>query len=206
MTQAKFITLDGGEGVGKTTNLEFVENYLTQRNIPYLRTREPGGTPLAESVRGLLLGFDAIEPEAELLLVFAARAQHIKQVIRPALAAGTWVLCDRFTDASFAYQGGGRGLDFAAIEFLERWVQADLQPDLTLLLDAPVEIGMARAKRRGPADRFEAEDLAFFSRIRQAYLERAEHHPERIKRIDAARPLAEVQAGIAQHLDALLAG
>lgn len=207
MTPAKFITLDGSEGVGKTTNLEFVESHLARRNIPYLRTREPGGTPLAESVRGLLLGStESIAPEAELLLVFAARAQHIQQVIRPALAVGTWVLCDRFTDASFAYQGGGRGLDLAALEFLEGWVQADLQPDLTLLLDAPVEIGMARAKRRGPSDRFEAEDLAFFSRVRQAYLDRAERNPKRIKRIDAARPLAEVQADIARHLDALLAG
>jgi dTMP kinase len=206
MRSAKFITLDGSEGMGKTTSLEFIERYLAQRGIEFIRTREPGGTPLGEAVRNLLLGSEAMAAETELLLMFAARAQHVKQVIRPALEAGTWVVCDRFTDASYAYQGGGRGLDTAPIEFLERWVQDGLQPDLTLLLDAPVEIGLARAKRRGPADRFEAETLAFFTRVRQAYLERADRFPERIKRIDASRPLAEVQADIARHLDTLLHG
>lgn len=206
MRRAKFITLDGGEGMGKTTNLEFIEHYLTQRGIGFIRTREPGGTPLGEAVRDLLLGFEGMEAETELLLMFAARAQHVKQVIRPALEAGTWVICDRFTDASHAYQGGGRGLGAAPIEFLEQWVQDGLQPDLTLLLDAPVEIGLARAKRRGPADRFEAETQAFFTRVRQAYLERADKFPERIKCIDASRTLAEVRADIARHLDTLLHG
>ncbi len=204
MSEAKFITLEGGEGVGKTTNLQFIEHYLASRKIEFIRTREPGGTPAGEAIRNLLLGLEGLGPEAELLLVFAARAQHVDQVIRPALAAGSWVVSDRFTDASYAYQGGGRGLDPAAIGFLENWVQKGLHPDLTLLLDAPVEIGLARAKRRGgPADRFELEVPVFFTKVRQAYLERAECYPERIKVIDAARPLAEVQADIARHLDAL---
>jgi dTMP kinase len=204
MTIAKFITLEGGEGVGKTTNLEFIERCLAHRNIEFIRTREPGGTPSGEAIRNLLLGADGLEPETELLLVFAARAQHLKQVIRPALEAGIWVICDRFTDASYAYQGGGRGLDPAVIAFLENWVQEGLQPDLTLLLDTPVEIGLERARSRGQTDRFESEAPAFFSRVRQAYLERAERYPGRIKRIDASRTLAEVQADIARHLDALL--
>lgn len=207
MIPAKFITLEGGEGVGKTTNLPFIENYLLERNIGFVRTREPGGTPLGESIRDLLLGANnTMVPQAELLLVFAARAQHVRQVIRPALESGLWVVCDRFTDASYAYQGGGRGLDTAPIEFLEHWAQAGLQPDLTLLFDAPPDIGLARAKSRGPADRFEAESLAFFTRVRLAYLDRAARFPGRVKRIDAARALPEVQAGIARHLDALLAG
>ncbi len=204
MTPAKFITLEGGEGVGKTTNLAFIEQHLASRGVQYLRTREPGGTPLGEAIRGLLLGAERVDAEAELLLVFAARAQHVRQVIRPALEAGTWVVCDRFTDASYAYQGGGRGLDVGAIEFLEEWAQAGLKPDLTLLLDAPVEVGMARARKRGPADRFEAETLAFFGRVREAYLARAGRYPERIKRRDADRSLAEVQADIALRLDELL--
>jgi dTMP kinase len=205
-TSAKFITLEGGEGVGKTTNLEFIERHLARRGVQCVRTREPGGTPLGESIRSLLLGSERLDAEAELLLVFAARAQHVRQVIRPALEAGAWVLCDRFTDASYAYQGGGRGLDPAAIEFLEGWAQGGLRPDLTLLLDAPAEIGLARAKGRGPADRFEAESLAFFERVRRAYLERAERFPERIQRIDADRSLGEVQADIARRLDRLLDG
>jgi dTMP kinase len=205
VSRARFITLEGGEGVGKTTNLEFIEHYLESRNIPFIRTREPGGTPLGEAVRDLLLGFQGMNAEAELLLVFAARAQHVQQVIRPALESGTWVVCDRFTDASYAYQGGGRGLDEGAIAFLENWVQDGLQPDLTLLLEAPVEIGMARAERRGPADRFESEAMEFFLRVQRAYRSRAERHPERIQRIDASRALPAVQADIARHLDALLA-
>lgn len=204
MTQAKFITLEGGEGVGKTTNLPFIESYLQTRGIDFIRTREPGGTPLAESIRNLLLGGEAMDAKAELLLMFAARAQHVHEVIRPALDAGRWVICDRFTDASYAYQGGGRGLDTTPIVFLEDWAQGGLRPDLTLLLDAPLEIGMARAKSRGQTDRFEAETLAFFTRVREAYLARFAQFPERIKRIDAARPLADVQADIARHLDRLI--
>jgi dTMP kinase len=205
MSKARFITLEGGEGVGKTTNLGFIERYFVERGIEFIRTREPGGTPLGEAVRDLLLGFQGMGAAAELLLMFAARAQHVREVIRPALEAGRWVVCDRFTDASYAYQGGGRGLDTAAIGFLENWVQEGLRPDLTLLLDAPLEVGLGRAKKRGPADRFESETLAFFERVRAAYLERAERFPDRIKRVDASRPLPEVQADIARHLDALLA-
>ena len=201
---ARFITLEGGEGVGKTTNLDFIEHYLRSRGIDVLRTREPGGTPMGEGVRDLLLQSGTMDRWAELLLVFAARAQHISEVIRPALAAGQWVLSDRFTDASHAYQGGGRGLDPVVIEQLETWVQQGLQPDLTLLLDAPVELGMARARRRGQTDRFEAERLEFFENVRAAYLARAERFPERIRRVDASGSLAEVQARIALHLEALL--
>lgn len=204
MSAARFITLEGGEGVGKTTNLEFIENWLSARRLPFIRTREPGGTPVGESIRTLLLGFESLTAEAELLLVFAARAQHLAQVIRPALAAGTWVVSDRFTDASFAYQGAGRGLDREAIAFLENFVQGGLQPDLTLLLDAPVEVGMERARHRSQADRFESEAQAFFERVRLAYLDRAARYPERIKRIDAGRPLTDVQADLARHLEGLL--
>lgn len=204
MSTARFVTLEGGEGVGKTTNFEFMEAWFRARRIPFIRTREPGGTPVGESIRALLLGFGQLTAATELLLVFAARAQHLEEVISPALAAGTWVISDRFTDASFAYQGGGRGLDKGIITFLEDYVQQGLQPDLTLLLDAPVEIGMARARSRGQTDRIESEGAAFFDRVRQAYLERAERFPERIKRVDASRPLPEVQADIARHLERLL--
>lgn len=200
----RFITLEGGEGVGKTTNLDFIEDYLRARGIDVLRTREPGGTTIGEGVRDILLKSSTMDRWTELLLVFAARAQHISEVIRPALVSGQWVLSDRFTDASHAYQGGGRGLDTAIIGQLEAWVQQELQPDLTLLLDAPVELGMARARSRGETDRFESERLEFFENVRAAYLARAERFPERIRRVDASNSLVEVQARIAIHLDALL--
>lgn len=200
----RFITLEGGEGVGKTTNLDFIEDYLRARGIDVLRTREPGGTTIGEGVRDILLKSSTMDRWTELLLVFAARAQHISEVIRPALVSGQWVLSDRFTDASHAYQGGGRGLDTAIIGQLEAWVQQELQPDLTLLLDAPVELGMARARSRGETDRFESERLEFFENVRAAYLDRAERFPERIRRVDASDSLVEVQARIAIHLDALL--
>ncbi|MFZ4653078.1 MAG: dTMP kinase [Methylococcaceae bacterium] len=200
----QLITLEGGEGVGKTTNLAFIERYFDDRGIPLLRTREPGGTPLGENIRELLLQGDAMDLKAELLLVFAARAQHVAAVIRPALSGGTWVLSDRFTDASYAYQGGGRGLSLEMIETLERWVQDMLQPDLTLLLDLPVETGMARAKDRGRPDRFESEQLDFFERVRAAYVERAKAYPQRFRRIDASQALETVQAEIKSHLDAFL--
>ena len=200
----RFITLEGGEGVGKTTNLDFIEDYLRARGIDVLRTREPGGTTIGEGVRDILLKSSTMDRWTELLLVFAARAQHISEVIRPALVSGQWVLSDRFTDASHAYQGGGRGLDTAIIGQLEAWVQQELQPDLTLLLDAPVELGMARARSRGETDRFERERLEFFENVRAAYLARAKRFPERIRRVDASDSLAEVQARIAIHLDALL--
>lgn len=201
--KAKFITLEGGEGVGKTTNLAFIEDYLKSRGVSLLRTREPGGTLLGEKVREILLHSDHVDAKSELLLVFAARAQHIQTVIRPALANGQWVLSDRFTDASYAYQGGGRGIDTADIGFLERWVQADLRPDMTLLLDTPVSVGMARARARGPQDRFESEADHFFERVRAAYLERMRGEPDRIRRIDASVDLPLVQAAIAQELDQL---
>jgi dTMP kinase len=196
--------LEGGEGVGKTTNLAFIEDYLTTRGVDLLRTREPGGTPLGERIRGLLLDSDGMNSLSELLLVFAARAQHLDEVIRPALAAGRWVLCDRFTDASYAYQGGGRNLDLSVIGLLEQWVQAGLQPDLTLLLDTSIEVGMSRVRDRGATDRFESEHLGFFEKVRAAYLDRADKYPDRIKRVDASGSLGSVQAGITIHLDHLI--
>ena len=170
-----FITIEGGEGVGKSTNIATLEAWLQRHQIDYCLTREPGGTPLAERVRELLLGIEdeLLSPAAELLLVFAARAQHLERVIKPALARGEWVLCDRFTDATYAYQGGGRGSPKAHIAALEQQVQAGLKPDYTLLLDAPVEVGLERADRRGELDRFETEQRAFFERVRNCYLERA---------------------------------
>ncbi len=202
--QARFITLEGGEGVGKTTNLAFIERYLQSHGVEVTRTREPGGTPLGENVRSLLLDSAHVDSRAELLLVFAARAQHIAEVIRPALDAGHWVISDRFTDASYAYQGGGRGIETSVIGFLEHWVQQELQPDLTLLLDSPLDVAMARARGRGNVDRFESEQEAFFERVRQVYLDRAAAQPQRIKRVDASGSLEDVQAELARHLDQLL--
>jgi dTMP kinase len=204
--KGKFITLEGGEGVGKTTNLSFIKELLEARNVSVIVTREPGGTALAEKLRGLLLENqgEAVSEKTELLLMFAARAQHIHNVIQPALTRGDWVLCDRFTDATYAYQGGGRKLDKTAIAWLEQFVQAELQPDLTLLFDAPVELGMQRAKKRGALDRFETENLTFFNHVRTAYLQQAQQHSGRIKIIDAALPLEQVQQAIAQLLNPLL--
>jgi dTMP kinase len=203
MTKGRFITLEGGEGVGKTSNLAFIARALEERGIAVLVTREPGGTDLGEQIRSLLLGDKPMDPLSELLLMFAARAQHVAEVIRPALAAGTWVVSDRFTDASYAYQGGGRGLNRDVIRALEGAVQAGLEPDLTLLLDAPVDLGLARAKNRGPSDRFESETLAFFQRVRSAYLDQAERHPQRFRIVDASRTLDAVQEEIARHLQNL---
>ena len=195
MIRGKFITLEGGEGVGKTTNLVFIREYLQQHNIPVVMTREPGGTVVAEKIRHLLLNKDSetISEQAELLLIFAARAQHIKHVIEPALALGEWVVCDRFTDATYAYQGGGRNMRISTIEWLENLVQGNLRPDLTLLLDAPVETGIERARERGTFDRFESENISFFEHVRRAYLLQLELHPERIKLIKANQPLVDVQ-------------
>ena len=206
MTRGKFITLEGGEGVGKTTNLAFIKDYLQQHNIPVVVTREPGGTVLAEKIRHLLLDKDseAISEQAELLLIFAARAQHIKHVIEPALAQGGWVLCDRFTDATYAYQGGGRNMRISTIEWLENLVQGNLRPDLTVLLDAPVEIGIERARERGAFDRFESEKISFFEHVRRAYLLQVELHPERIKLIKANQPLVDVQRAIVDVIRTLL--
>jgi dTMP kinase len=203
MDLRRFITLEGSEGVGKSTNIAFIRDWFAARSLSLCLTREPGGTPLAESIRGLLLAprDEAMAADAELLLVFAARAQHLAQVIRPALDAGGWVLCDRFTDATYAYQGGGRGLDTGTIASLETLVQGSLRPGLTLLLDVPVEIGLARAAQRGEKDRFELEKLEFFERVRVAYLARAQALPQQFRLIDASRSLAEVQEQIAAVLD-----
>ena len=206
MTRGKFITLEGGEGVGKTTNLNFIKDYLKQHAISVVVTREPGGTVLAEKIRHLLLDKDseAISEHAELLMIFAARAQHIKHVIEPALAKGAWVLCDRFTDATYAYQGGGRNMRVSTIEWLENLVQGNLIPDLTVLLDAPVEIGIERARERGAFDRFESEKISFFEQVRRAYLLQAELHPERIKLIKANQSLADVQRALIDVIGAFL--
>lgn len=203
----KFITLEGGEGVGKTTNLSFIKDYLQNKNIDLIVTREPGGTQLAEQIRALLLqsNNEAVTASTELLLMFAARAQHLNNLIKPALNEGKWVLCDRFTDATYAYQGGGRGMSLETINWLETFVQGELRPDLTLLLDAPVETGMARAKNRGgQLDRFELEQLDFFNKVRQTYLFLAKNSPNRIKIIKADQPLIAVQNAIAGALHPLL--
>ncbi len=207
LQQGKFITLEGGEGVGKTTNVPFIKNYLESQNIPVIVTREPGGTALAEKIRQLLLSKadEDMTNAAELLLVFAARSQHLNHVIKPALAEGQWVLCDRFTDATYAYQGGGREMPWAAIAWLEHFVQDDLRPDLTLLLDVPAEIGMCRAKNRGgKLDRFELEQTEFFNRVRSAYLQQAGQHPQRIKIIKADQDLTDVQADLVEAIKPLL--
>lgn len=193
-----FITLEGGEGVGKSTQLTHVADWFRQQGRQVTTTREPGGSRAGEAIRNILLRQDdvAISAETELLLIFAARAQHLNEVIRPALAAGQVVICDRFTDASYAYQGAGRGIALEHIAQLEHWVQDDLRPDLTLLLDAPVELGLERAGRRGSADRFEAETLAFFQAVREAYLDIARSEPERVVVIDAGRDEATVRRDI----------
>jgi dTMP kinase len=194
--RAAFITIEGGEGVGKSTNARLLVSWLREREVPVLETREPGGTALGETLRGLLLhkdGAQAPVPMAELLLVFAARAQHLAQVIRPALARGEWVVCDRFTDASFAYQGAGRALGVEPIASLAHLVHPDLSPDLTLLLDAPLHIGRQRVAQRGESDRFERENNAFFARVQAEYQRLAAAEPARFLRIDASTDLPAVQ-------------
>lgn len=194
----RFITVEGTEGVGKSTNIDFLCRLLKEQGIEIVLTREPGGTPLAEELRELLLSprEERVSQDTELLLMFAARAQHIENVIRPALERGAWVVSDRFTDATFAYQGGGRGVDIQSIELLEKLVQHDLHPDLTLLLDLDVEVGLKRASARSAPDRFEQEKLEFFGKVRSAYLQRAENEPQRFAVIDAAVPLDKVQQQI----------
>ncbi|MDI2591349.1 dTMP kinase [Pseudomonas sp. 681] len=197
-----FITLEGPEGAGKSTNRDYLAECLRAAGVEVLLTREPGGTPLAERIRDVLLSpvDEVMDPDTELLLVFAARAQHLAEVIRPALARGAVVLCDRFTDSTYAYQGGGRGLSLERIATLEAFVQGALHPDLTLIFDLPVEVGLARASARGRLDRFELEGRTFFDAVRSAFLKRAEADPTRYVLVDAAQPLAQVQ----QSLDALL--
>lgn len=200
-----FITVEGGEGAGKSSNLAFIHDYLTRAGYEVVMTREPGGTTLGEAIRKLLLDREQASMcvDAELLLVFAARAQHLAQVIGPTLAAGKVVLCDRFTDATYAYQGAGRGLPIERIAALEAMVQQGLQPDLTILLDVPVTVGLARASQRGEPDRFEVEQADFFERVRQGYLTMACNHPQRYRVIDASQPLAGVQQQLSAVLDAL---
>jgi dTMP kinase len=197
-----FITLEGPEGAGKSTNREFLAERLRAHGIEVLLTREPGGTPLAERIRELLLApsDEPMAADTELLLVFAARAQHLAHVIRPALTRGCVVLCDRFTDATYAYQGGGRGLSEARIAVLESFVQGDLRPDLTLVFDLPIEVGLARAAARGRLDRFEQEGRSFFDAVRQTYLRRASEEPQRYRILNAAQSLGQVQ----QDLDGML--
>ena len=193
--RGKFITIEGTEGVGKTTNIQFIQNWLESKQLAYLCTREPGGTPLAEQIRELLLAprEELVCDTAELLLMFAGRAQHLNQVIEPALTEGAWVLCDRFTDATYAYQGAGRGMGTSLIAELELIVQGSLRPDLTLILDIPVELGLKRASERSDPDRFEQEKTEFFDLVRNGYLDIARKHPDRCVVIDASQPLELVQ-------------
>ncbi len=201
-----FLTLEGVEGTGKSTNLSFITDYLRGAGVDLIVTREPGGTELGEEIRELLLRHreEGMHPDTELLLMFAARAEHLRRKIQPALAAGQWVLSDRFTDATYAYQGGGRALDLDRIAILEDWTQGALRPDVTFLLDLDPEVGLARAANRAELDRFEQEDLAFFQRVRNAYQQRVEEQPGRFRVVDASQPLEEVQTDLQAYLDALL--
>lgn len=203
---AKFITIEGTEGVGKSTNLAFITQQLESAGIEFITSREPGGTEVAELIRHLLIAHhdESMCELTELLLIFAARAQHIDRVIAPALAQGNWVVCDRFTDATFAYQGGGRGLNREYITQLQNLVQGSLRPDLTIILDLDPAIGLQRAKKRGELDRFEVEKLEFFNRVRQAYLQSARLEPQRCAIVNADQSLTQVQAQIKHHLDTLL--
>lgn len=206
MTQSVFLTVEGIEGVGKSTIMQFIDQFLSQEDIPHQLTREPGGTEIAEQIRQILLSKhqEKMSQDTELLLMFASRAQHIAGVIKPALAEGKWIICDRFTDSSFAYQGGGRGIALDRISQLETWVQGDFRPDCTLLLDAPVDIALARANKRGEPDRIESEKHDFFERIREAYLDRAKQYPHQYRIVDATQPLEHVKNAIATILNSLL--
>jgi dTMP kinase len=204
VTRGKFITVEGIEGVGKSTHCAYIVDFLSRTGRDVISTREPGGTDLGEGIRELLLNrsLPPMIPITELLLMFAARAEHIHKVIRPAVESGRWVVCDRFTDATYAYQGGGRGVDAKAIAALEALAQRKFRPDLTVLLDVPVELALARATARGAADRFELEDPAFFERVRQRYLEDAANEPARVAVVDGARTIAQVRSDI----QAIIAG
>jgi len=202
----KFITIEGGEGVGKSSNIAFILSYLKERNINTVSTREPGGTVISEKIRNLLLDANnkSMVSDTELLLMFAARAQHLDELIKPSLENNNWVLCDRFTDATYAYQGGGRGISMTRIAELENWVQGTLRPDLTILLDLPIEIGMKRASERSEPDRIEKEQNSFFESVRQTYLNMAKASPERYRIIDASQTLGNVQKDIAIVLESFL--
>jgi dTMP kinase len=203
MTKGRFITVEGSEGVGKSTNMEFIVNNLRSRGKTVVMTREPGGTPVAEQIRTVLLQTEvgSMSDHCELLLMFAARADHLERVIQPALEQGEWVVCDRFIDATYAYQGGGRGMNEHDIENLERFVLHGTLPDLTILLDAPPEVSAARRHARGITDRFEAEEAEFFSRVRRKYRERADLEPSRISLVDASGSLDQVQTTLLALLD-----
>jgi dTMP kinase len=202
--RGKFITLEGIDGAGKSTHLAWLAEHLKSRGVVLRVTREPGGTPLGEKLRAFLLDKDQpMHLETETLLMFAARREHIDKVIAPALERGDWVLCDRFTDATFAYQGAGRGVEHGKLVALEQWVQGDLQPDLTIVFDLPPAVGRARAGSIKSPDRFERENEAFFERVREGYLQRARSAPQRIRLIDATRSIAEVQIELAAIADAL---
>ena len=206
MDKGKFITFEGIEGVGKSTNIAHFTKILEEHGVEVLTTREPGGTPMAERIRAMVAehGDEPLPDIAELLLIFAARSLHVSNLIEPALNAGTWVVCDRFTDSSRAYQGGGRGLPLEDVDRLADWVHGDIWPDLTVLLDAPIETGLARAERRGQPDRFESERAEFFGRVRQAYLELARAEPERFVVVDASRDLESVKHDLGTIAEAFL--
>ena len=212
MAKGLFITVEGADGVGKTTQVKFLSKWISARGIDLVITREPGGTQLGEALRDILLAVPksadnpemgkAISDETELMLMFAARMQHLVEIIKPALSQGKWVLCDRFTDASYAYQGGGRGIEIERIQHLENWVQQGFEPDITFLLDVPVETGLARTQTRGKsADRFEQEEIEFKNRVRELYLHRAEQFSDRIKLIDATQEIEVVQSNMIGLLD-----
>ena len=203
-TRAQFITLDGIDGSGKTTQLNVIRDWFAARQMPVVFTREPGGTPLGEKLRELLLDPQTrVSLHTETLLMFAARRQHLEDVVLPALAQGIHVVSDRFTDATFAYQGGGRGLPAAEVEVLENWVQGSLRPDLTILLDVPLEVSVARIEGSRDKDRFEREDSDFFARVRAAYLQRAAQSPQRYEIINSHRDKAEVKQDIEAVLNRL---
>ncbi len=205
MQKGKFITIDGVEGSGKSTQIDFICNYLDSKGINVILTREPGGTELGEKIRDILLSTDtkSMHADTELLLMFAARNEHINAKIIPALENGNWVLSDRFTDSSYAYQGAGRGLDIERIAQLEKWVLQDFTPDMTLLLDVPVELGMSRVESRGKKDRIELENIEFFNRVRDGYISRSRKFPKRIKLIDSAKNIEHTTEQIKAVLDSL---
>ncbi|MDR7048891.1 dTMP kinase [Duganella sp. 3397] len=204
MTDSKFITFEGIDGAGKSTHIAFVSKYLQDRSIDLVSSREPGGTQLGEKLRDLVL-HETMHLETEALLMFASRREHIAQVIAPALARGAWVISDRFTDASFAYQGGGRGMDLAKLDALEQWVHPHLQPDLTLLFDVPLDVARARLDATRTLDKFEQEKTDFFAATRNEYLRRAAQFPQRFRLIDSTRTIAEIEVELAGILDQLLA-
>jgi|TARA_B110000305_G_scaffold233945_1_gene291216 dTMP kinase len=201
VTKGLFITFEGVDGAGKSTQLDYAVNYLRDRKTDLVQTREPGGTPLSEQLRDMILGATTpLDSDTEVLLMFAARKEHIARVIKPALDSGALVICDRFTDATFAYQGGGSGVDPSRIEILEHWVQGTLQPDLTLFFDLPIEIAQLRMSHRAK-DRFESEAIDFHERVRQAYLDRAKKDPARVKVIDSSKSKNQIRLLVQNELD-----